>query len=226
MCSNGHKQSWECKSGPPLICTTCEYNKKQAEKKARKDIEAKAKADAKTQKHQKEIAMLDDELARIKESGEGLRLEKEQSAVLAQKRKDLEAAKERAKKTQSPPPRDSLGISNDDDPKPRNPTSNKAQDKRTTPAKATPHRHSNLREHINTAVENNKCSAKTEWQRQKDQENAANPAIDSIMEMIGLEDVKKQVLRIKSKVATSVRQGTDLKKERLGLVLLGNPGTG
>jgi hypothetical protein len=46
------------------------------------------------------------------------------------------------------------------------------------------------------------------------------------MEMIGLEDVKSQVLRIKAKVDTSVRQDTDLKKERLGLVLLGNPGTG
>jgi hypothetical protein len=66
----------------------------------------------------------------------------------------------------------------------------------------------------------------TEWQRQKDQENASNPAIDKIMEMIGLEDVKSQVLRIKSKVDTSIRQGTDLKTERLGLVLLGNPGTG
>lgn len=44
--------------------------------------------------------------------------------------------------------------------------------------------------------------------------------------MIGLEDVKAQVLRIKAKVETSIRQGTDLKKERLGLVLLGNPGTG
>lgn len=46
------------------------------------------------------------------------------------------------------------------------------------------------------------------------------------MEMIGLEDVKAQVLKIKAKVETSIRQGNDLKNERLGLVLLGNPGTG
>ena len=46
------------------------------------------------------------------------------------------------------------------------------------------------------------------------------------MEMIGLEDVKSQVLKIKAKVDTSIRQHTDLKKERFGLVLLGNPGTG
>ncbi len=46
------------------------------------------------------------------------------------------------------------------------------------------------------------------------------------MDMIGLEKVKEQVLRIKAKVETSIRQGTDLKKECLGLVLLENPGTG
>lgn len=46
------------------------------------------------------------------------------------------------------------------------------------------------------------------------------------MEMIGLERVKSQVLEIKASVDLSVRQGTDLKKQRLGLILLGNPGTG
>lgn len=60
----------------------------------------------------------------------------------------------------------------------------------------------------------------------KDQENTNNPAIDEIMEMISLEDVKSEVLRIKSKVDTSKRQNIDLKKECLGLVSLGNPGTG
>lgn len=83
-----------------------------------------------------------------------------------------------------------------------------------------------LRDHIKTCLVHNVSASKTEWQRQKDQDNASNPAIDKIMEMIGLEEVKSQVLRIKSKVDTSVRQGTDLKNERLGLVLLGNPGTG
>jgi DNA replication protein DnaC len=46
------------------------------------------------------------------------------------------------------------------------------------------------------------------------------------MSMIGLESVKSKVLEIKARVETAVRQNTDLKKERLGLVLLGNPGTG
>jgi hypothetical protein len=76
------------------------------------------------------------------------------------------------------------------------------------------------------AIEHNESTSKREWQRQKDLENAHNPAIDKIMEMIGLEDVKAQVLTIKAQVETAIRQGTDLKKQRLGLVFLGNPGTG
>ena len=57
-------------------------------------------------------------------------------------------------------------------------------------------------------------------------ENVNNQAIDQIMEMIGLEDVKSQVLRIKAKIDTAVRQNVDFQKERFGVTLLGNPGTG
>lgn len=45
---------------------------------------------------------------------------------------------------------------------------------------------SKLRDHIMTAVEHNKSSSNKESQRQKDQENSHNPAIDKVMEMIGL----------------------------------------
>jgi hypothetical protein len=69
-------------------------------------------------------------------------------------------------------------------------------------------------------------AAKEEWERQKRLEGAVNPPIDAIMAMTGLEDVKKQVLRIKTKVETSTRQGTDLKGERFNIAMLGNPGTG
>ena len=57
-------------------------------------------------------------------------------------------------------------------------------------------------------------------------EGANNDGIDSIMEMVGLEDVKKQVLEIKAKVDISIRQGASITSERFNVVLLGNPGTG
>lgn len=65
-----------------------------------------------------------------------------------------------------------------------------------------------------------------EWSNQKKYEDARNEALDSLMEMIGLEDVKSAFLSIKSRVDTAVRQGIGLKTDRFGATLLGNPGTG
>jgi hypothetical protein len=71
----------------------------------------------------------------------------------------------------------------------------------------------------------NKSPSEAEWQRQKDVEGANSPPIDAIMEFIGLEDVKSQILRIKDKVEVAESQGTSLADERFNIVLLGNPGT-
>jgi hypothetical protein len=68
--------------------------------------------------------------------------------------------------------------------------------------------------------------SEVEWERQKRVENASNDAIDAIMKLTGLEQVKEKILDIKAKIETLARQGTDMKKERLGIVMLGNPGTG
>jgi hypothetical protein len=68
--------------------------------------------------------------------------------------------------------------------------------------------------------------SKKEWLRQKNMEGASNPSIDAIMDMTGLEEVKKKVLNIKTKIDVSKRQNASLKQERFNAVLLGNPGTG
>lgn len=95
------------------------------------------------------------------------------------------------------------------------------------PQKLSLHQPTNDAQPRKTALSSNDNSpSRAEWERQKAQENAINPAIDKIMEMIGLEAVKEQVLRIKAKVETCIRQGTNIKEERLSLILLGNPGTG
>lgn len=225
-CFNGHNQSWQCHAGAPPACSKCERDRKEAVKRAQRALEEKLKRDEKIQKHLKEVAKVEEEIEQITQSIKDARLDSEQRVILAQKRMDLAAAKERANNKQNSHQKDPLGIYNDDYLKPRNLPFKKSSQTSPGPATSTPGQHSKLREHIKTAVEHNQSPSKTEWQRQKDQENAQNPAIDKIMEMIGLEDVKAQVLRIKAKVETSIRQGTDLRKERLGLVLLGNPGTG
>jgi len=46
------------------------------------------------------------------------------------------------------------------------------------------------------------------------------------MGLVGLEEVKQQVLAINAKVETCKRQGIDLREERFNIVFQGNPGTG
>jgi hypothetical protein len=78
------------------------------------------------------------------------------------------------------------------------------------------------------AVENEEdwSSAKKQWENFKRYEGADNEALDDLMSMIGLEDVKDNFLAIKFEVDTAVRQGLDMSSKRFGASLLGNPGTG
>ena len=225
-CNNGHNQSWRCHAGAPAACATCEREKKEAAKKAQRAFEEKLKRDEKIQKHLKEVAKADEEIEQINQRIQDARLDSEQKAILAQKQLDLAAAKERAIQTQNSRQEDPIVIPHDNHSNLRNLPVQNSSKNLPAPAKSSPDQHLQLRKHIKTAVEHSESPSQTEWQRQKDQENAQNPAIDKIMQMIGLEDVKAQVLKIKAKVETSIRQGTDLRKERLGLILLGNPGTG
>ena len=225
-CSNGHNQSWQCHAGAPPACSKCERDRKEALKRTQRAFEEKLKRDEKVQRHLEEVVKIQEEMEQINQSMKDARLDSEQKAILIQKRMDLAAAKERANRPQNFHQEDPLRTCNDDHPNSRNLPLKKSSPSSPGPATSTPDRYSNLRKDIKSAVKDNASPSKTEWQCQKDQLNAYNPAIDKIMEMVGLEDVKAQVLRIKDKVETSIRQGTDLGKERLGLVLLGNPGTG
>ena len=68
--------------------------------------------------------------------------------------------------------------------------------------------------------------SKEDWEYQKEFQGAENGVLDSLMDLIGLEDVKQQFLSIKAKVDTNVRQNVSLKGERFNVAMLGNPGTG
>lgn len=225
-CDKGHNQSWQCHANAPPACSKCERDKKEAIKKAQRALEEQQQRDERIRKHQERIAKIDEEIERIAQSARDARLDSEQKAILAQKQLDLAAAKERANRAQNSHQDDSIATSNDQHSHPQGLPIRPSSKTTPAPTKPTQAQLSNLREHIKTAVKHNESDSMTEWQRRKDQENAQNPAIDKVMLMIGLEQVKAQILKIKNKIDTSIRQGTDLSKERLGLVLLGNPGTG
>jgi hypothetical protein len=68
--------------------------------------------------------------------------------------------------------------------------------------------------------------SKQDWENQKAMHGATNSAIDAIMQMTGLEEVKRQILDILAKIETAERQSVSLKQERFHVTFLGNPGTG
>lgn len=77
----------------------------------------------------------------------------------------------------------------------------------------------------NNRFKGNASPAQREWDRLK-AEGFKSSEIDELMEMVGLEEVKRQFIAIKVKVETCKRQGADLKNERFNIIFQGNPGTG
>jgi hypothetical protein len=68
--------------------------------------------------------------------------------------------------------------------------------------------------------------AKEDWDYQKSSWNLSNTALDSLMEMIGLEVVKAKIVEVNTLIATAIRQNVDRSRENFSAVFIGNPGTG
>lgn len=56
-------------------------------------------------------------------------------------------------------------------------------------------------------------------------EGTSNAALDAVMDMIGLEDIKRQMLRLNDRIEANQRQSSQT-TESFNIVFLGNPGTG
>lgn len=69
-------------------------------------------------------------------------------------------------------------------------------------------------------------TTRADWEHLKKFDGAKSQSLDTMMGMVGLEDVKREFLSIKLKVDTTLRQGVSLASERFSCSLLGNPGTG
>lgn len=228
-CAQGHTRSWKCHKPPQKSCEKCEREARAAEKKREKDLELQAKRDREQQEHQKKIALLDEEIERQRQKIKDRQEERAREIAIQQKLKDLEDAKAAAA-TPTPPPsfRRPPPVAQASVPPtsvPSGPGEQKLPNTQrgTTANPQQPQRTSASSSQIPLP---DQSPSEKEWQRQKDMENASNQAIDQIMEMIGLEDVKSQVLKIKAKIDTAMRQNVDFQKERFGVTLLGNPGTG
>ncbi|KAH0828787.1 P-loop containing nucleoside triphosphate hydrolase protein [Lanmaoa asiatica] len=223
-----HQLKWKCPQAPPEKCIACEKEKQRLEKQAKLDLEAQEQREAAIREHELAMTELEAQLQFEKEKEADAQAAKDRDDEKRQKLKEIENAKKKAKNTakqaaaagpQTPTSSAAPGNANSSPPPSAsgqhqssgNGTSSHPQSPTSTP---TP-----LRPSVPSP-------ARDKWEYQKRVDGVQNKAIDKIMDLTGLEEVKEQILRIKAKIDMMKRQGVALDKERLNLVLLGNPGTG
>ncbi|KAK0629513.1 hypothetical protein B0T17DRAFT_188990 [Bombardia bombarda] len=68
--------------------------------------------------------------------------------------------------------------------------------------------------------------AEKEWLRQKTELGEKNEALDILMDMVGLENVKAEFLKVKATIEAARERKGQLRRQDLNLVLMGNAGTG
>lgn len=223
-CPAGHVQTWECHTSKPETCKACDKKKLIEDKKKREAFESQQKRDAQEQEHTKQMAELDEQIRVALEQQQGYHRSKELMQALEQKKRDLENSRKIADQAARKP------LASPSSPQTRPPGVNASflsvSDNPIAKTEPVGGVADSYKSRTQTTTSSLSSSSELEWGRLKQTEGIANDSLDSLMSMTGLEDVKAQFLTVKAKIDTTQRQGTDLKKERFGVVLLGNPGTG
>lgn len=215
-CSKGHVKSWMCHKKPSTKCEQCERDTRNEERKKKKALERQEKREREEREHAREMERLTEQVELVSQTLRDQQLSDERQSALLQKRKDLENASIQVMR--KPQPQVSIPTS------PPKAVKAMPKESQTNLSKST-----GLSAKSNPSIDapdHHRSLSEQEWERQKLVENADNSAIDSVMEMTGLEDVKAQILRIKAKIDVNRRQGSSIKEERFNISLLGNPGTG
>lgn len=205
-CANGHVQKRKCFEASPLKCKRCEIESQRDNEILKRDMELQDKRLREQVEYDMRIAELDMQIRKIREDAEDKKTAQERGQALEQKKHDLEGAKHEATR---PSPTTNAGANDQKHSDPHQPDTNNQK----VPAASTP------------PVRIVGASAE-EWERQKRVEGEHNAALDDLMALSGLEEVKEKFLNIKTRIQTAARQGIDVKRERMGMVMLGNPGTG
>ncbi|KAF8436537.1 P-loop containing nucleoside triphosphate hydrolase protein [Boletus edulis BED1] len=224
--ANTHQLKWKCSQSRPETCASCEKEAKRLEKQARLDLEAQEQRDAAQRQHELDMTELESQLQFERDKVADIQSTKDRDKEKQQMRKDIEDAKKRLKNAakqvglQTSAAAAGTGNANSAPPQSTPSTSSPSQGGGND---ASAHSQSSTSTPLRPSVPS---PTRDEWERQKRVDGVQNDAIDKIMDLTGLEQVKEQILRIKAKIDTMKRQGVPLNKERLNLVLLGNPGTG
>ena len=216
-CPQNHKITWKCWQQAPS-CRKCTAEAQKREAQRQRDHELDLQRQENERAYAQKLAALDEEIAHER------RLQREQAdqlnrnRTLEQRRKDLANARAGTLRGVAPHPAEAEVVKG----------SNMETSNGSRVAKTSSSSQSDPAEGNGESGDTDPAAsqAKTDWEHQKKFENANNEHLDALFNMIGLESVKQPLLTIKTKIDTGIRQKVDLKDERFGAALLGNPGTG
>lgn len=201
VCPMKHKTKRPC-SKSQAACITCAEEDRQRERIRKRNERLDAERDAKRAAYAQQLAdaqaEIDHHKRRLKDSREAEDLAK----TLEQRKAQLASLKETTKK---------LDEKKQSSSRPKSPAVSRPPRKVLT---------------AGNGEEDDWSSAKKQWEHFKRSDGAENEALDTLMDMIGLEEVKDKFLSIKLEVDTAVRQELDMSNKRFGCSMLGNPGTG
>jgi hypothetical protein len=203
LCPMKHQTKRPCFKSS-AACSTCAEEDRQRERIRKRNERLDAERDAKRAAYARQLAENQAEIDHEKRIMKDHREAEDLAKILDQQKQDLENIKATAKNLEK------LRLSSNQ-PKPTSTVN--------SPSKSTS-------QGLSKDDEEDWSSAKKQWEHFKHLEGAENGALDELMNMIGLEDVKDKFLAIKIEVDTAIRQGLDMANKRFGVSLLGNPGTG
>ncbi|OJJ44977.1 hypothetical protein ASPZODRAFT_70336 [Penicilliopsis zonata CBS 506.65] len=208
-CPRNHRVSQACVNAKGN-CTKCQKEDLAQERKRQRDTALDIERQRRQREYEIKLAELQDEIEHERRLQKDKREREDQTNVLNQLQQDLASLKIRDLPLPPSPDRPSKSTTVSS---PKTPESPAARPKdQSVVQKAKP--------------KQQVSAAKEEWEWQKKYVNAQSPEIDTLMDMIGLEEVKSKFLGVKLQVDTTIRQKVDIKTERFGSVFLGNPGTG
>lgn len=235
-CPKGHERSWKCHD-PPRECTKCEADKRRKQKELQRALKEQEKRARDEQEHSEHMAKLDALLAEERQRLREAQLSKERALAVQQKQRDLADAQAMTVVPFDPLPDPQSTFSADSARAQPTLWENYSKGPALS-ANLNPQAPPNLSKgsgnqpSVSTNqpapdwTKRHKSPAKEDWEHQKRMDNSRNRDIDSVMDLIGLEEVKLQILKIKAKIEVSIRQNADTSRDRLNVSFLGNPGTG
>ncbi|KAL4068441.1 P-loop containing nucleoside triphosphate hydrolase protein [Scleroderma yunnanense] len=225
---DAHVMTWKCSEGRPTQCKQCEKEMKRLQKQAQLDLEAKEQRETAEREHDLRMTELEARLQYEKEALDDMQKVKDREDEARKKEKEIEEMRKKVKRVSTRAANNSNNPSSSRVvPQPQSNPSSRPQTPSLNQSSGQNHPTNQGNQGSQSAPRPNlQSAARDKWEYQKRVEGVQNDAIDKIMDMTGLEEVKEQILRIKAKIDTMKRQRVALDKERFNLVLLGNPGTG